>query len=121
MGAFGALSMFLFPPTCAFTFCLSVQVFLVERVDSLPPGAFEHLSTVCFVRPTNENILLLLRLLQQQEPGDDLPVERSIDSRPPQRRFRELHIFFSGALQRQSEMLKRLARQDETDLIAQVP
>ncbi|KAL8449064.1 hypothetical protein Emed_003416 [Eimeria media] len=99
---------------------LQKEVFLVERLDALPSGAYEHLSAVCFLRPTNENILLLLRLLQQQGPGTDSPLLGPVDSGPPPRRFRELHIFFSGALQRQSEMLKRLARQDETDVIAQV-
>ncbi|KAL8435826.1 hypothetical protein ACSSS7_002203 [Eimeria intestinalis] len=99
---------------------LQKEVFLVERLDTLPSGAYEHLSAVCFLRPTNENILLLLRLLQQHGPGTDSPFLAPVDSAPPPRRFRELHIFFSGALQRQSEMLKRLARQDETDVIAQV-
>ncbi|KAL8275939.1 hypothetical protein Esti_000055 [Eimeria stiedai] len=99
---------------------LQKEVFLVERLDSLPSGAYEHLSAVCFLRPTNENILLLLRLLQQQGLGTDSPFLGPVDSAPPPRRFRELHIFFSAALQRQSEMLKRLARQDETDVIAQV-
>ncbi|KAL8448218.1 hypothetical protein Emag_003986 [Eimeria magna] len=99
---------------------LQKEVFLVERLDALPSGAYEHLSAVCFLRPTNENILLLLRLLQQHGPGTDSPFLGPVDSGPPPRRFKELHIFFSGALQRQSEMLKRLARQDETDVVAQV-
>lgn len=90
------------------------------RIDSLPAGALEHLTTVCFLRPTNENILLLLRLLQQQDLSDGSPPLPSVDSKPVQKPFKELHVFFSGALQRQSEMMKRLARQDEADLIAQV-
>ncbi|KAL8434226.1 hypothetical protein Efla_001991 [Eimeria flavescens] len=98
-------------------------VFLVERLDALPSGSFEHLITVCFLRPTSENVLLLLRLLQQEQQGpeaDSPLLPGGAPSAASRRRFKELHLFFSAALQRQSEMLRRLALQDEADLIAQV-
>ncbi|XP_026192598.1 vacuolar protein sorting-associated protein 45 [Cyclospora cayetanensis] len=105
---------------------LQKEVFLVARLDALPSGSFEHLSAVCFLRPTSENILLLLRLLQQQQrqprrlSDGQQDLEQPLEALEPHSRIKELHLFFSGALQRQSEMLKRLARQDEIDKIAQV-
>ncbi|OEH76953.1 sec1 family protein [Cyclospora cayetanensis] len=104
---------------------LQKEVFLVARLDALPSGSFEHLSAVCFLRPTSENILLLLRLLQQQQrqprrlSDGQQDLEQPLEALEPHSRIKELHLFFSGALQRQFEMLKRLARQDEIDKIAQ--
>lgn len=44
-------------------------MFLVDRIDaSLPQGRFEHINCVCFLRPTSENLLLLLQLIHQQSP-----------------------------------------------------
>lgn len=96
---------------------LQKEVFLVDRLDALPSGEFEYMNIVCFVRPTNENVLLLMQLLHQEQEESDDPEE---GPRVCARRFKEVHIFFTAQLQRQSEMLKRLARQDEGDLVAQV-
>lgn len=75
------------------------------------------MNIVCFVRPTNENVLLLMQLLRQEQEESEDPEE---GPKVCPRRFKEVHIFFTAQLQRQSEMLKRLARQDEGDLVAQV-
>lgn len=98
-----------------FHVCLCIlQVFLVDRLDALPRGSFKYLTTICFLRPTSDN--LLLRLLQQQQVSKNFGQAHRLCPR----RFKDQHIFFSGALQRHSEMLRRLARQDDTQLVAQV-
>ncbi|PFH37271.1 Sec1 family protein [Besnoitia besnoiti] len=106
---------------------LQKEVFLVDRLDALPRGRFEHLSGVCFLRPTNENLLLLLQLLHQQsrrqnsQSAGGVPLTEDPSRHPdPVARFKDIYLFFTSSVQQQPQLLRRLAKQDEADKIVQV-
>ncbi|CBZ53794.1 putative vacuolar protein sorting-associated protein [Neospora caninum Liverpool] len=109
---------------------LQKEVFLVDRIDALPRGRFEHLSCVCFLRPTNENLLLLLQLLHQQsrrpnaggdaQNGVPLTEDPSRRQPDPVARFKDIYLFFTSSVHQQPQLLQRLAKQDEADKIVQV-
>ncbi|KEP66853.1 UNVERIFIED_CONTAM: Sec1 family protein [Hammondia hammondi] len=109
---------------------LQKEVFLVDRIDALPRGRFEHLSCVCFLRPTNENLLLLLQLLRQQSrrhsardaQRNGLPLTEDPLRTPPEpvARFKDIYLFFTSSVHQQPQLLRRLAKQDEADKVVQV-
>ena len=84
---------------------LSNDVYLVSRLDDKKQrqqqdsGASSHLRAVCFVRPTEMSVGMLVRELKQP-------------------RFSEYHFFFSGILTQ--GLLRLLAESDTTERVQQV-
>ena len=84
---------------------LSNDVYLVSRLDDSKQrqqqsaGQSSHLKAVCFVRPTETSVGLLVRELKQP-------------------RFSEYHFFFSGILTQ--GLLRLLAESDTTERVKQV-
>ena len=81
---------------------IAKQVFLVERCDKSSKSSedqMDHLKAVVFVRPTQESIQALTKILQKPK-------------------YKEYHLFFSNMLSR--DHLKALAEADRFDLIRQV-
>lgn len=91
---------------------LEREVFLLERIDSNAAtqggggdgeerlkAKMRHLTCVCFLRPSSDNLLRLTRELRSP-------------------RFASYHLFFSNHLP--TEQLERLARCDEFDTVKQV-
>ncbi|CAF3854650.1 unnamed protein product [Rotaria sp. Silwood2] len=48
---------------------LQKEVFLFERIDTIGPKALKHLSAICFLRPTKENIEALVHELHEPKYG----------------------------------------------------
>ncbi|CAF0758458.1 unnamed protein product [Rotaria sp. Silwood1] len=48
---------------------LQKEVFLFERIDTIGQKSFKHLSAICFLRPTEENIEALVRELHEPKYG----------------------------------------------------
>ena len=48
---------------------LQKQVFLFERIDLVGQKSLKHLTALCFLRPTEENIQALVRELRQPKYG----------------------------------------------------
>ena len=84
---------------------LSNDVYLVSRLDDTKQreqqaeGKSSHLKAVCFVRPTEASVGMLVRELKQP-------------------RFSEYHFFFSGILTQ--GLLRLLAESDTTERVKQV-
>jgi vacuolar protein sorting-associated protein 45 len=84
---------------------LSNEVYLVARLDDTSKqqqhsnGKSSHLKAVCFVRPTETSVGLLVRELKEP-------------------RFAEYHFFFSGILTQ--GLLRLLAESDTTERVKQV-
>jgi vacuolar protein sorting-associated protein 45 len=84
---------------------LSNDVYLVSRLDDIKQrqqqaaGKSSHLRAVCFVRPTETSVGMLVRELKQP-------------------RFSEYHFFFSGILTQ--GLLRLLAESDTTERVKQV-
>ncbi|KAL5997127.1 vacuolar protein sorting-associated protein 45 [Asimina triloba] len=78
---------------------LQKEVFLVEKIDSMPKQSMAHLKAVYFIRPTSENIRHLRQQLQSP-------------------RFGEYHLFFSNILK--TTQIQVLADSDEQEVVQQV-
>ena len=48
---------------------LQKEVFLFERIDLAGQKSLKHLSAICFLRPTEENIQALVRELHEPKYG----------------------------------------------------
>ena len=77
---------------------LEKEVYLVEQLGKKHEG-MNHLKAALFIQPTEANFELLVKELKEP-------------------RFKEYHLFFSNILP--ADMLARLGRLDELDLIMQV-
>ena len=49
---------------------LQKEVFLFERIDISGEKSLKHLSAICFLRPTDENIQALMRELREPKYGN---------------------------------------------------
>eukprot|EP01038_Epipyxis_sp_PR26KG_P008102 gene8102-10973_t len=77
---------------------LEKEVYLIEMLGK-PHESMSHLTAAIFIQPTEANFDLLVKEFHQP-------------------RFKEYHLFFSNILSQ--DMLARLARADEHDLVMQV-
>ena len=48
---------------------LQKEVFLFERIDIVGQKSLKHLTAICFLRPTEENIHALIRELREPKYG----------------------------------------------------
>lgn len=78
---------------------LEHEVFLVERIDAEQTERMRHLSAVCFLRPTNQNFILLSRELKSPKYG-------------------QYHLFFTNVVPHMR--LEQLALYDEYEVVQQV-
>jgi len=78
---------------------LQHEVFLVERIDAEQQERMRHMNAVCFLRPTNQNFLLLTKELKSPK-------------------YNEYHIFFTNVVPHMR--LEQLACCDEYEVVQQV-
>lgn len=79
---------------------LSREVFLVERIDKdTDHERMRHLNAICFLRPTNQNFLLLSKELKSPK-------------------YNEYHVFFTNVVPH--HRLEQLAGCDEYEVVQQV-
>ena len=77
---------------------LSKEVYLVESLDGKHEG-LGHMKAVCFIRPSADNIRLLVSQLKEPK-------------------FLEYHIFFTNIVSQ--ELLRRIADADHLAVVKQV-
>lgn len=75
---------------------LQMEVFLVEKLRTFPAKKMQHLKALCFVRPIEENITIIIDYMKRQT-------------------FGGYYIFFSHIVK--ETLLQRLAERDEKDAI----
>merc|ERR1740130_474181 len=80
---------------------LSHEVFLVERIDATASNheRMRHLNAICFLRPTNQNFLLLSKELKSPK-------------------YNEYHVFFTNVVPHMR--LEQIACCDEYEVVQQV-
>jgi len=78
---------------------LEHEVYLVERIDNEQSEKMRHLNAICFLRPTNQNFLLLSRELKKPK-------------------YNEYHLFFTNVVPH--TRLEQLACCDECEVVHQV-
>lgn len=78
---------------------LEHEVFLVDRIDSGSQDKMRHLNAICFLRPTNQNFVLLSKELRAPK-------------------YAEYHLFWANAVPH--HRLEQLACCDEYEVVRQV-
>lgn len=78
---------------------LQHEVFLVERIDAEHSDKMRHMNAICFLRPTNQNFLLLSKELKTPK-------------------YNEYHIFFTNVVPHMR--LEQIACCDEYEVVKQV-
>lgn len=78
---------------------LEHEVFLVDRIDSGTQDKMRHLNAICFLRPTNQNFVLLSKELRAPK-------------------YAEYHLFWANAVPH--HRLEQLACCDEYEVVRQV-
>jgi len=78
---------------------LQKEVYLFDRIDAKNRELMAHLKAVCFLRPTQENLVLLEEELKNPKYG-------------------EYHLFFSGIVK--NSYLEELAEYDEHEVVQQL-
>ncbi|CAG8475057.1 3843_t:CDS:10 [Funneliformis mosseae] len=78
---------------------LSHETYLVDRIDNRNRDRMRHLKCICFLRPTNETIQLLVEELRDPSYGD-------------------YYLYFSNTLK--PSLIERLAEVDEHEVVREV-
>lgn len=78
---------------------LQKEVYLFERIDSAHRESMKHLKAICFLRPTKENVALLIQELQRPK-------------------YTTYFIYFSNTISKSD--VKSLAEADEQEVVAEV-